>query len=65
MYASVKINYLDKEVWVDYDFDKAEDDVNLGARVRVRKVEYNNRDITSLLDTDKVEDAVMVEFHGG
>lgn len=65
MYASVKINYLDKEVWVDYDFDKAEDDVNLGARVRVRKIEYCGKIVTRLVDTDKVEDAVMVEFHGG
>jgi hypothetical protein len=65
MYKSVKINYCDREVWVDYDFDKAEPDVNLGARVRVRKVEYSRRDVTSLVDTNKVEDAVMVEFHGG
>lgn len=65
MYASVKINYLDKEVWVDYDFDKAEPDINLGARVRVRKVEYSGRNVTLLVDTDKVEDAVMDEFHGG
>jgi hypothetical protein len=65
MYASVKINYLDREVWVDYDFDKAEDDVNLGARVRVLKVEYNRRNITALVDANKVEDAVMEEFHEG
>lgn len=49
------IDYLGRQILVYYDFQTPELDTNYPGDIHVRKVEYDGRNITRLIDLDKIE----------